>query len=384
MRLLVCNWKDIRHPDAGGAEVYTHEVARAWVKDGHEVTLFSSQVAEQEEEEEHDGIRVIRRGSRLGVYRAAGSFIARHSAEFDLIIDEVNTRPFFCHTRARDTPVVALIHQVAREIWFEEQPLPIAAAGRYVLEPMWLRRLRAIPVLTVSESSRRSLLPFGFERIEVVPEGLTLPEGATPSTKNSRPTVVFAGRLSASKRPQHAIAAMALAARSIPDLQGWVIGKGPMYSRLARRLPKCVRLLGPVTEHEKYQRFAAAHALVVTSVREGWGLVVSEAAAVGTRTIGYRVPGLVDSVAATGGVLVGEDPDEMAACIVSTLQADPVPPIGTGTLPWKTVAKEVLASAAASVGAASPVPARLCSTPATEHDRQLAWRNDSSEWHWDR
>ena len=49
---------------------------------------------------------------------------------------------------------------------------------------------------------------------------------------------------------------------------------------------------------------ARAHVLVATSVREGWGLNVSEAAACGTPAIGYSVPGLVDSIPASGGALV--------------------------------------------------------------------------------
>ena len=36
---------------------------------------------------------------------------------------------------------------------------------------------------------------------------------------------------------------------------------------------------------------------VFTSHREGWGLVVSEAAAMGTPSVGYDVPGVRDSIA---------------------------------------------------------------------------------------
>lgn len=39
MRILWLNWKDIRHPEAGGAEVYTHEIAKRLVEKGYEVTL---------------------------------------------------------------------------------------------------------------------------------------------------------------------------------------------------------------------------------------------------------------------------------------------------------------------------------------------------------
>src|SRR5437879_8219840 len=39
-----------------------------------------------------------------------------------------------------------------------------------------------------------------------------------------------------------------------------------------------------------------AHVLLMTSVREGWGLVVTEANARGTPAVVYDVPGLRDSV----------------------------------------------------------------------------------------
>jgi glycosyltransferase involved in cell wall biosynthesis len=51
-----------------------------------------------------------------------------------------------------------------------------------------------------------------------------------------------------------------------------------------------------------------AHVLLVPGVREGWGLVVSEANAMGTPAVAYDVPGLRDSVKdRVTGVLVGKD-----------------------------------------------------------------------------
>ena len=65
-----------------------------------------------------------------------------------------------------------------------------------------------------------------------------------------------------------------------------------------------MEILGRVSEEEKVDRMARAHVHVATSAREGWGLVVSEAAALGTPTIAYNTPGLKDStLAATGPAL---------------------------------------------------------------------------------
>ena len=61
----------------------------------------------------------------------------------------------------------------------------------------------------------------------------------------------------------------------------WVIGTGPEEARLRRLAGPGVTFLGHVPEEAKRERLGRAHALVTTSVREGWGLVVTEAAASG-------------------------------------------------------------------------------------------------------
>ncbi len=95
LRILICNWRDLAHPFAGGAEVYTHRVARQWAADGHEVTWFCAAVAGRPSRERVDGITIIRRGGRVSVYAAARRFYKRVGmGRVDLVIDEVNTRPF--------------------------------------------------------------------------------------------------------------------------------------------------------------------------------------------------------------------------------------------------------------------------------------------------
>ena len=42
LKILVFNWRCWLNPEMGGAEVFTYENARRWVKAGHEVTLFTS------------------------------------------------------------------------------------------------------------------------------------------------------------------------------------------------------------------------------------------------------------------------------------------------------------------------------------------------------
>jgi len=171
-RILAYNWRDLAHPQAGGAEVYLQSVAREWARCGHEVTIFCAAVDGRPERELSDGVRIIRRGGRLSVYREARRYWRREGdGHYDLVVDCVNTRPFHSPRFVRNVPIVAVIHQVAKEIWRYETPWPIAILGRYLLEPAWLRAYRDVPVVTVSESSRESLAEYGLRQITVVPEG---------------------------------------------------------------------------------------------------------------------------------------------------------------------------------------------------------------------
>lgn len=342
MRILILNWKDLAHPAAGGAEVFTEQVARSLVARGHTVTLFAAAVEGKPAREIVEGVRLVRAGGRLGVYRAARRFWSHEPrGSYDVVVDEINTRPFMTPRWIRDTPVVALIHQLAREIWSYEMPFPVSVLGRHVLEPWWLRAYRDVPAMTVSASSRESLVRYhGWCDVTVIPEGFT-PHPVPPVPKETKPTVIFLGRLVAMKRPRDAIEAFRLLAADCSAAQLWLIGDGPLLAQLRASAPAGVTFLGRVGRDELLARLARAHVLVATSVREGWGLNVSEAAACGTPSIAYSVPGLVDSVRASGGALIEPNPSALGDALVDFfagrlhLEARP------SAVPWADVAEAV-------------------------------------------
>jgi glycosyltransferase involved in cell wall biosynthesis len=74
--------------------------------------------------------------------------------------------------------------------------------------------------------------------------------------------------------------------------------------------------------------------LVSTSVREGWGLNVSEAALLGTASVGYRVPGLVDSVPASGGLLCDPTPAALAGAVRRVVAGEITLRPRRSTVPW--------------------------------------------------
>ena len=118
-----------------------------------------------------------------------------------------------------------------------------------------------------------------------------------------------------------------------------------MLPTLKAKAPAGTTFFGRVSETKKRALMARAHVLVATSVREGWGLTVSEAALCGTRAVGYDVAGLRDSVGAAGGVLVEPQPRALAGALAQLLPAwvkdyGPVP-ADVGVCSWEDVAASV-------------------------------------------
>jgi glycosyltransferase involved in cell wall biosynthesis len=212
-------------------------------------------------------------------------------------------------------------------------------------------------VMTISPSSADSLRGYGLQDLVVLPIGAD-PVARPDVARADVPTVAFLGRLSQNKRPDHAIRAFELLHAQRPDARLWVMGDGPMRERLAREAPAGVEILGHVPWDERQRRLAAANVVVATSVREGWGLNVSEAAAVGTPTIGYAVDGLRDSIPSSGGHLVEPDPTALGGALVDFFDGRFTLSPTVSTVPWDDVGDAVEAVLADAVAARSSASAR--------------------------
>jgi glycosyltransferase involved in cell wall biosynthesis/O-antigen/teichoic acid export membrane protein len=314
-RILVVNWRDLENPEAGGAEVFTHEVAKQWVAQGNEVTLLASGFAGGAATAEVDGVRVQRLGRlRTGSYHALVQRELMRLRDFDVVVESVNTLAFLTPLwRHRLPPTIALVHQLAVDVWDEEFSKPLAWLGRRV-ERGLLRPYRDVPVAAVSNSTRDDLLQLGLTNVTVVPPGRDEPPDVHGLEKEPVPTFLFVGRLAANKRPDHAVEAFRTLKRELPSARLWLVGTGPLEDELARTLPEDATLLGRLPREELYARMATAHCLLMPSVREGWGMVVVEANSVGTPAVGYDVGGIKDSIrdGRTGLLAPAGDPAALA------------------------------------------------------------------------
>lgn len=278
------------------------------------MTLFSASFPGYISEEVIDGVKHVRSGGRYSVYRNAKDYYQDKHSQFDAVIDEINTRPFLTPKYVRNKPILALIHQLAREFWFYETPFPLNYLGYYYLEKKWLSNYKDIPTVTVSESSRKDLEELGFKKIHIVPEGLDIEQLAKPPPKEQQPTVIFTGRLKKAKLPHHAIQAFSIIKKQIPDARMWLVGDGYMMDRLKKMNVSDVTFFGHVNNEMKLKLMGSAHLALVPAVREGWGLVVTESNAVGTPAVAYNVHGLRDSVidGKTGLLAKGNTPEGLA------------------------------------------------------------------------
>jgi glycosyltransferase involved in cell wall biosynthesis len=326
MKILIFNWRDLKNPEGGGAEVFTHENAKRWVKKGHEVTLFSSLFEGGKKREIIDGVNIIRDGNKLTVYKKAKqqykNVFSREN--FNIVIDEINTRPFFTRRFVkRGETIVALIHQLAQEFWYYETPLPVAFIGSHFLEKYWLRNYRDIPTITVSNSTKEDLMKLGFQDISVVSEGISFAPLSQMPVKEENPTIIFVGRLKKAKRPDHLVKAFDSIVHQIPRAQLWIVGDGYLRKDLENIASERVTFFGYVSEQEKIDLLSRAWVLVNPSVREGWGINIIEANACGTPCIAYDIHGLRDSIVdGKTGRLVKElaDIDALALTILDFLK----------------------------------------------------------------
>ena len=251
------------------------------------------------------GFTIIRVGGRFSVYWAAYKYYKAHLADWpDLVIDEMNTIPFFAKFYVKQKNIM-LVHQLCREIWFYQMPFPISLIG-YLLEPLYLRLLNDREVITVSESSKRDLMRFGFteDTIHIISEGIDdapLPELAPKSLDH--PLILTLGRVEPMKRTLDILRAFEILKESVPAAKLAIVGYchgayGEKLRRLrdASKFKDDIVVTGPVTHDQKVAYLREAAVLAMTSVKEGWGLVVTEAASQGTPSVVYNVDGLRDSV----------------------------------------------------------------------------------------
>ncbi|MEU8299092.1 glycosyltransferase family 4 protein [Micromonospora sp. NPDC048909] len=329
--ILFLNWRDTRNPEGGGSEVYVERIAGELVRRGHQATLLcATHAAGPAEEVTADGVRVLRRGGRHTVYlRAALAYLAgalrlgplsrRHGGRPDLIVDVGNGLPFLSALYAR-RPVIALVHHVHREQWPVVLGRWLAKFGWWVESWLAPRVYRRCQYVTVSAATRNELATLGIDpaRVAIVHNGTPdMTVGVVP--RSAQPSLVVLGRLVPHKQVEVALRTVAALVGELPGLTLAVAGQGwwePQLRQVAEDLgvTERVRFTGFVTDAEKRELLAAAWVALTPSLKEGWGLTIVEAGAVGTPTVAFRGAGGVEEALVDGETgLLADDVDDFTA-----------------------------------------------------------------------
>lgn len=302
LRILVFNWRDTKHIWAGGAELYVHELAKRWVRDGNSVTVFCGNDGRNPRNEIVEGVQIVRRGGFYTVYLwAAIYYVLKFRRNYDVIVDSENGVPFFSPLFSTK-PVILLAHHVNQQIFLDHLPFPRAQIARFVEAKIMPFIYRNQALITVSESSKNELIKAGIakpELVQIINPGIEQPQTGFKKTKH--PSLIYFGRLKTYKNIDIAIRAFAKVLKKIPDAKLYIAGEGDSMESLHKlvaemKLQKSVIFFGKVSEEEKIKLLSESWVALQPSQVEGWGITVLEANACGTPVIASNVNGLRDSI----------------------------------------------------------------------------------------
>lgn len=314
MNILIYNWKDIENPLAGGSEIVTFEYAKRLVRDGNQVTWFCRFFPGASSRSYIEGITIIREGGILSTYWKGYRYYKSLQEKPDIVIDALNTiawqTPLYAKKKSR---IIQYVHQLAKEVWGYELHPPFSWIGK-ILEPLQLIPYHDQYVITHGISTVHELVSWGYNRTKILHFKPGIDHTTyIPGTKSVEPLLIQVCRMVSMKRPDLTVRAFAEIAQEFPTARLALVGTGPYIPRL-RNLISILgmnkRVIFEKTDHiHKVELMQRAWCFIHPSVKEGWGMVITEAAACGTPSIATAVSGHVDSVKDNEtGLLISPDP----------------------------------------------------------------------------
>jgi glycosyltransferase involved in cell wall biosynthesis len=328
-RIDVLAWRDFDDPEAGGSELHAHRVISAWSKAGLDVSLTTSSVPGGRRVVRRDGYRVIRRAGRYSVFpRSILSGAVGRIGTGDGLVEIWNGMPFFSPVWSR-SPQITFLHHVHAEMWKMVLPRGMAEFG-HVLEhriaPPFYRRSR---IVTLSHSSKAEIV----ERLHLPPERITVtPPGVEPrfspgGERSPTPLVVAVGRLVPVKQFHLLVEALVRLKADVPDLRAVIAGEGYERPALEARIRdhgagSWIELPGFVDDEALLSLYRSAWVVASSSLREGWGMTVTEAGACGTPSVVTRIGGHEDAVVDGQSGILADGTDQLVDGLRSVLRDD--------------------------------------------------------------
>ena len=302
-RVQIVAWRDLDDPEAGGSELHADRVATRWAAAGLDVELRTSMVPGEARQTRRNGYQVVRWGGRYQVFpQVVIEGLTERRGDPDAVVDIWNGLPFFSPVWFRG-PRLTILHHVHGEMWRMVLRNSGATLGDTVerrLAPLLYRRST---VATLSASSREEIierLHLPAAHVHVVEPGIDA--RYTPGgVRSEDPLVVAVGRLVPVKRYEVLFRALAEARRQVPTLRAVIVGEGyerPSLEDVRHELgaDDYIELRGRVGDAELLELYRSAWVVSSSSLREGWGMTLTEAAACGTPAVATDIAGHRDAV----------------------------------------------------------------------------------------
>jgi glycosyltransferase involved in cell wall biosynthesis len=347
--MRICLVYDLLFPHTiGGAERWYRSLAERLASEGHEVTYLTLRHWPEGEDPGVPGVEVVVVGPQPELYTESGRRrigpalrfgwgVLRHLTRSGSRYDVVHTAsfPYFsllAAARARRRHGFRLVvdwFEVWSDGYWREYLGPVKGHVGAAVQ----RRCIRVPhhALCFSRLFARRLQEQGLRGQLTMLDGIYAgPPGAPPEP--AEPVVVFAGRHIPEKQASALVPALAEARTHEPELRGQILGDGPMRGEVVRLiqeygLGEWVEAPGFVPEDRLRSTLRRALCLALPSKREGYGLVVIEAAALGVPSVLVRGPDnaateLVEE-GVNGAVADSVEPAELAAAILRVHAAGP-------------------------------------------------------------
>lgn len=341
----------------GGAERWYANLSRRLAERGHEVTYLTRRQWEPGSEPELPGVRVIAISPRMELYArgrrrvlpplvfglATFGHLLRNGRRYDVV--HTASFPYFSllgAATARPVGHYRLVvdwHEAWTQEYWREYLGRIGGRIGWLVQRLCLRTPQQ--AFCFSRLHERRLRESGLRGELTRLEGEYDGEIAPPSPRQSEPVVVFAGRHIPEKRVEALVPAIARARLEIPGLRGEIFGDGPQRPNVlaaiqAEGLDGVVSAPGFVRAEDIERAIERALCVVLPSRREGYGLVVVEAAARATPAVVVAGPDnaateLVDD-GENGVVAASASAADLAAAIVRVHRAGF--PLRASTAAW--------------------------------------------------
>jgi glycosyltransferase involved in cell wall biosynthesis len=347
-RVRICLVYDHLFPQTvGGAERWMRDLGLHLAATGHEVTYLTMRHWDDETAPRSPDISVIGLSEAGRVYRrerrtllpplrfgvAVARHLWRHGSDYDVV--HMASFPYFpllaAGTLGRRRSYRLVVHWIevwTREYWWHYAGPLVGTVGWLIQRACVQTRHTAY---CLSQMHAERLVAEGYRGTPLVLPGLYAgPVEPTPADRLDPALVLYAGRHVKEKRVDALVRGFARARELRPELRLELYGDGPERTHiesLVRELglASSVELRGHRPESEVEDAIARAACLVTASEREGYGLVVVEAAARGTPSVVVAGPENAATELVEDGIngVVSPDPspESLAAAIVRVVES---------------------------------------------------------------